>query len=258
VDLEGTVVSVSGHGTAVGYASPAQVGRPSHKRTEQELAECRERLRALTLELSTADERARRRLSVGVHDHIGQALAGARLKVEALIDDAGPARPRLAADLCEVRALIDEAIRGTRSLTFELSAPVVLELGLEAALETVGRETMAEHGVTFTFRTEGTPRRLPRDTEVVVYRTIRELLHNIVKYAHATRSAVTMRYTGQETLVELADDGRGFDPERVGGFGRHGGFGLISIREQLRQLGGRLRIDSTQGHGTRVEVGIPW
>ena len=229
----------------------------AQKRVEQELLEHQERLRALTHELSLADERARRRLSLNVHDHIGQALAGARLKLEGLISvvsDAGHA-----CDLRQARGLIDQAIQATRSLTFELSSPVLYELGLEAALQSVGTQTMVEHGVAFTFDSVGTPRRLARDSEIVLYRTVRELLHNVVKHAQASRFSITLNYGEREALVVVADDGKGFDAEDAGNrFGPNGGFGLFSIREHLRQIGGRLRIVTAPRQGTSIEVSVAW
>jgi PAS domain S-box-containing protein len=247
-------------------SEPATRGRPvvleacsdvlTPKHSEQEWMENRERLQRLSFELAMAEERERRRLGLRVHDHLGQLLAAARLKLAGLTDDTA-ALPA-PAELHAARDLIDEAIRATRSLTFELGSPVLHEFGLAPALRDLGDRTVAEHGLAVDLELEGAPRRLRREPEVILFRTARELIHNVVTHAHARRVTIALRFRAGNTLLAVSDDGQGFDPAATAvGFGPNGGFGFFSIREQLKQLGGWFLVESAPGRGTRAEAAVP-
>ena len=102
---------------------------------------------------------------------------------------------------------------------------------------------------------EGEPRTLDRDTEMIIFQAIKELLNNVGKYADADHVTVTLRYDEDTVVVAVADDGRGFDPDA--GRASGGGFGLLNIRERAEYLGGRLVIESRLGEGSRLAVHIP-
>jgi signal transduction histidine kinase len=99
---------------------------------------------------------------------------------------------------------------------------------------------------------------LPEDVKVLLFESVRELLFNAVKHAHALTVGVSLRRTeGEGIEIEVSDSGPGFDPAalRAGWVG--GGFGLFSIRERLSLVGGRVEIDSTPGRGSRVRLIAP-
>ncbi len=227
------------------------------KQAEHRLAKREAQLQALAAELVMAEEQERRRIARGLHDDIGQTLATARMKLGVLPQAEGS--PSVEHSIGEIRTLLDAAIRATRSLTFELSSPVLYELGLEAAVKSLGKQIEAQHGLRFHVETDGQPKPMAESRIVVLYRAARELLFNIVKHAQAHNVWMRLERERDHIRLTLTDDGVGFDASRVeDGFDQAGGFGLFNIGQQLDYIGGRVEIDSTPGDGTRVVVIAPF
>jgi len=226
------------------------------KRAEIKLEEYQEQLRSLASELSLTEERGRRRLATDLHDSIGQTLAMCKLKLDEIRSEASFAV--LANDLDHIATLLDRAIQGTRSLTFELSPPVLYELGIEAALESLVESMQQMNGTQIKLIDHGGPKPLTEDRAALCFRAVQELLVNAVKHAHARKIEVSIGRNRGRICITVADDGIGFDTS--GGIsrkGRKGGFGLFSIRERLQHLGGSLKVDTKPGRGTRVTLSAP-
>jgi PAS domain S-box-containing protein len=226
------------------------------KRAELEVQSHREQLRLLATELSVTEERERRRLATDLHDSIGQTLAMCKLKLSELRSQAPS---NVLADDCDyISTLLDQAIQGTRSLTFELSPPVLYELGLEAALESLVERMQQVNGIPINFSGDGGSKPLSEDTAVLCFRAVQELLVNVVKHARAQKIEVSTGRDRGRIRVTVADDGIGFDTsESVSRKGGKRGFGLFSIKERLQHLGGSLKVDSKPGQGTRVTLSAP-
>lgn len=223
------------------------------RQADRRLATYQERLRSLASQLALAEERERRRLADELHDRIGQTLGLARLKLSAL--RSAPSSSPPAAGLDEVAALIDQASRDARSLLYELSPPILYDLGFAAAAEWLMEQ---QGGATrFVFSEDGRPKPLDEALELILFRALRELVLNVAKHARARRCAVSFDREGDEVRLEVDDDGVGFRPRAGARQEVGGGFGLFSIREQLRRLGGRIEIDSQPGAGTRVRLWVP-
>jgi len=226
------------------------------KKAEEKLLVYQKRLRSLASELSLAEERLRRRLATDVHDHIGQNLAMSKIKVESLKQSVNS--QELADDLDEVSTMLAETIESTRSLTFELSPPVLYELGFEAAVEWLVRKTRAEHGIAAVFRNDGRPKPLDNNVRVLLFQAVRELLINVAKHAKATSVTVSARRLVDQIQVTVEDDGVGFNTSELGARGRKtAGFGLFSVRERLDHIGGTLDIESSPHSGTKVVLAAP-
>ncbi|MHC4618463.1 MAG: PAS domain S-box protein [Planctomycetota bacterium] len=226
------------------------------KRAQEKLLVYQEQLRFLASELSLAEERLRRRIATDVHDHIGQNLAISKIKLDALRQSASA--KELAVSLEEVSELIAETIESSRSLTFELSPPVLYELGLEAALEWLVRKTREQHGLSTEFKTDGRAKPLDHNVRVLLFQAVRELLVNVAKHAKARRVTVSAQRVAEEIRLTVEDDGVGFNTSKIGSRSdKSGGFGLFSIRERLGLVGGRLDIDSKPDRGTRVTLLAP-
>jgi len=217
---------------------------------ERRVAERTASLRRLAAEVCLAEERERRHLAENLHDHLGQALALIRIHLQRLRGDAMLGGHSTALE--ELADLSDQAIRYTRDLTFELSPPVLYELGLGPALEWLGERTARKHGLKVR-TTDRLGRPLPDDLKVMLWKSARELLHNVVKHAEARKVTIELSESAQEVVLEVEDDGRGFETE---GVRRDSGdrFGLYSIEERLQQLGGRLEIETAPGRGARVRL----
>jgi PAS domain S-box-containing protein len=226
------------------------------KKAEGKLLVYQKRLRSLASELSLAEERLRRRLATDLHDHIGQNLAIAKIKLESLKQSVNS--PLLADNLDEISRMLAQTIQSTRSLTFELSPPVLYELGFEAAVEWLVRKTREQHKISAEFVTDGRTKPLEHNVRVLLFQAVRELLVNVAKHAKAHNVTVSAKRVADEIQISVEDDGIGFDPSELGSRGyKTGGFGLFSVRERLGHIGGRLDIDSAPDSGTKITLVAP-
>ncbi|MHC4535771.1 MAG: PAS domain S-box protein [Planctomycetota bacterium] len=225
----------------------------ARKKTEQKLFEHRAQLKSLASELSLTEERERHRLATDLHDHISQALVFSRIKLQEL--HASVSSAEIAGPLEEACNNLDRIIQDTRTLTFDLSSPILYELGFEAAVsEWLEEQIGKKQGVKTQFEDDGQPKPLEDDIRVLLFRNVRELLINIVKHADAKNVKVSIRRINQQIYVCVEDDGIGFNPAEVAS---NAGFGIFSIRERLEQLAGHIEIESEPGQGTKVTMTAP-
>ena len=221
------------------------------KRSENELRIYHARLRSLSSELLLTEERERRRIATELHDRIGQALTISRIKIDSLIESA--CSQDACKDLEKIGELIEQTIQDARLLTFELSPPVLYELGLEAALEWLTEQVQRQHGLLTEFDDDLQPKPLNHIFRVFLFQATRELLFNVVKHARAKKVTVSVKRAGDEMRIEVKDDGIGFDIfKNTSPADKNVGFGLFSIRERFHHLGGHLEVESEPGEGTRV------
>ncbi len=195
----------------------------------------------------------RNRLARDLHDSVTQALYGVTLYAEA----AG--RQLLTGDLdtvadhlCEIRDTAQESLREMRLLIFELRLPVLRSEGLAAAVQARLEAVEAKVGLETELRVEGHGRLSP-EVEEGLYRIAQEALNNTLKHAHATNVSVLLQYNHRTVILEIADNGIGFDPATAR---EQGGFGLRGIEERTARLGGNLSIQSSSGQGTLVRVEV--
>jgi PAS domain S-box-containing protein len=228
----------------------------ARKVAEEKVDLYQRQLRTLASELLFTEERERRRLATDLHDSIGQALAMSKLKLDALRTtvQSGP----LAADLHEICELLDQAIQQTRSLTFELSPPVLYELGLVPALESLAEQTERRYGLRIHFMGDNRPKPISEDVAVLLFRAVQELLVNVVKHAKAQKARVAVGTEGEYVRIRVEDNGIGFDASEIESHeDRARRFGLFSIKERLHHLGGNVEIVSEVGRGTQVSLAAP-
>jgi PAS domain S-box-containing protein len=226
------------------------------KRAEEELVAYQKRLRSLASELALVEQRERRRLATYLHDHIGQNLAMAKIKMDALWPSAS--KTDLAAAFDEIRGTMGSTIESTRSLTFDLSPPILYELGFEPAVEWLTEQFHERHGIVCRLKDDGQPKPLGDDLRAVLFEAVRELLYNVVKHAQARGATVSLRREGGEIRVMVEDDGVGFARDSAASRqARGGGFGLFNVRERLAHFGGRLQVESAPGRGTCVTLVAP-
>jgi len=223
------------------------------KQAEKQLLEYQDQLRYLASELSLAEARERKRIAADLHDRIGQALALTRIKLGTL--KAGTTSTAKIANIEETIRLIEVTIKEVRTLLFELSSPLLYEVGLKAAVEQLAEQIQEQYGLHVSLEDDGADKPLSIDGSVVLFQAVRELMLNVVKHAAARRVRVSMsRFNGSISIL-VEDDGAGFNvPHRAFRPGKQGGYGLFSIRERLEYLGGSLVIESDPGHGTRATL----
>ena len=215
------------------------------KLAEERILSYQEQLRSLSSQLGLLELRERQRLAGELHDRIGQALAIAKMRLGSLRANASG---ELLPMVDEIRLLIDTTIQETRTLTFELSPPILHELGFEPALEWLVERFRGKWGMPVTFQDDGAPKPLAANIKALLFQSTQELLMNVAKHASARHVEVRVARLGGEIRVSVTDDGVGWnavdwsttDPRATG-------FGLFSYRERLFALGGRLEIDSRPG-----------
>lgn len=226
-----------------------------------ELVHSQARLRSLAGELSLAEQRERKRFATELHDHLQQLLVLGKLTIGQAKQSTDS--PRCEAALDRIDGILSEALTYSRTLVTELSPPVLYDHGLVAGLEWLGAY-MKKHDQSVTVKVpEEQEVRLPEDQAILLFQSVRELLINSSKHAGTGRATVTMEQIDGNLCITVSDDGAGFDPAAVAASEPHpsGGisskFGLFSIQERMRALGGRFDLSSTPGQGTTATLMLP-
>lgn len=250
-DVEWQITPLRDNKRKVSHFVSIQRDITERKRAEEKFMLYQEQLRSLTSELSLAEESERRRIATQIHDHIGQTLAITKIRLGALKDscDRGHTEP-----IDEIRALIEKTIQYTKSLTFELSPPILYELGFEATIEWLSEQMQKLHYILFSCENDGKQKPLTREMSILLFQVVRELYMNIVKHSQAHQVVTHIRREGDRLVIQVEDDGIGFDSSLID---QHVTFGFFSIGERLKYLGGSLQIDTTPGKGTRITVSSP-
>jgi signal transduction histidine kinase len=226
------------------------------ERAEERLIIYQKQLKSLASELSLTEERERRRIASDLHDSIGQTLVVTKMKLEELRE----MKVSVVVDclLNDIRQLLEKTIQDTRSLTFELSPPILYELGLEPAVEWLTEQFQEQHGMVIDFVNDKQFKPLGDDMRVLLFKAVRELLVNIFKHAKAQNIKVSIQRDGNDIRIEVEDDGVGFDTSGIRfSASKTGGFGLFNMRERLEHLDGHLEVGSQPGDGSRVALVAP-
>jgi PAS domain S-box-containing protein len=229
----------------------------AQKYVEKQFAEYRTQLKNLASQLTLAEERERHRVAIGLHDQIGQPLAMAKIKLQMLLKYGFSAQTQKEIqDICD---LLSSALEDSRSLTFDLSSPVLYELGLEAAVASwLKNEVETKNDIKTEFFDDGNTKSLNDDIRRLLFRNVRELLANVIKHGQANKVKVEIKKANNNIEISVEDDGVGFDSaKKVRDLSNHKGYGLFSIREQLEHLGGHIEIDSAFGKGCKVKLTAP-
>jgi signal transduction histidine kinase len=238
----------------------ASLNQTLEQRVAQRTAEAVERaqkLRLLSAELSLAEERERRRIAQVLHDDLQQMLMAAQLHLRSLDKTENAARRNEI--MRKMQNMLERSFKLTRSLSVELSPPVLHDHGLAAALEWLAAQARKHHGVNVSVEADPSANPKAIDVRVFLFQAVRELLLNAVKHAARSPVHIMMKGIGSGKLrVIVSDRGPGFDSSKLDRQGiQLGGLGLFSIRERMASFGGKLQIDSTPGRGTRITLIAP-
>ena len=160
--------------------------------------------------------------------------------------------------LGQVENLLLQSIDESRTLTTELSPPILYQAGLAAGLEWLGRWTLEKHGLRMDLQTNGPLNDIADDMKAFLFRAVRELLFNAAEHAMVNRAGVEVTADANRIRIVVTDKGRGMDPSVVKeGKKGPGGFGLFSIRERLTYMGGQMDIHSAPDQGTSIMLDVP-
>jgi len=225
------------------------------RRIDEELRASRQRLELLSRQLITIQETERRHLARELHDEIGQVLTAIKMNLrrsQRTADDT------LKQQLDENAGMVDQAIAQVRNLALSLRPAQLDELGLVAALHWLLKQQAGFGGFAEHLEVDLADVQIPTELETVCFRITQEALTNAVRHGHASKVGVKLWAKDDKLFLSIQDDGVGFDA--VGCHRRALGgssFGLVSIQERARLVGGQATIESTQGLGTTVSLWIP-
>ncbi|MDX6581475.1 MAG: two-component system, NarL family, sensor histidine kinase UhpB [Solirubrobacterales bacterium] len=197
----------------------------------------------------TAQEEERTRVARDLHDEVNQSLTGLLLRLEATREKAPP---ELAAELAEIRAVANQAMKELLTLARQLRPTALDDLGLTPALAGNVRDLSRQGAMEASFQADPALGELPADVQLVVYRVAQEALSNAVRHSGAEHVQVELQRTGNLVELSVDDDGRGFSFDQTGR-----GLGIGGMRERALLVGGEFRIESRQGVGTRVRLLVP-
>lgn len=214
-------------------------------------------LRALALELTRTEQRERRRLAKILHDHLQQLLVSTKMQIFML--QRGELSEKSAAALNLVQTAIEDAIAVSRSVTVELSPPILDQAGLAPALEWLSGRLNEQYKVNVKIHATDCPELNSDEERLLLFECTRELLFNAVKHAGVPDIEVYLTLTaGKQIEIVVADRGVGFDwTNHLETRGAQSSFGLFSVQQRLAHLGGSLDVQTSPGHGTRMTILAP-
>jgi len=230
------------------------------KRVEEKLRNSHQQLQNLSSQLIAAQEEERRRISLELHDEMGQALTAVNLNL-AEMEKELPSNlaPTIRKKLAETYSIVDQAQEQISELSLILRPSMLDDLGLVPTLRWHLNRYRKRTDLEVKFEVIALDERLGTDVETVIYRVVQEALNNTAKHGEAKRVIVRLQHKEEAIAAYVEDDGKGFDANEtlVPGDPEEGGIGLLGMRERVALLGGSFSIESHKGHGTRVSVVIP-
>jgi signal transduction histidine kinase len=208
-----------------------------------------------TRQLIASQESERARIAAELHDSLGQNLLLIKNRAQlALVTEEKPADLR--EQMEAISNLASEAISEVRQISRDLHPPQLDHLGLTRALEAMIDGTAQASGIVFERRLDLVDDIFSKDAAMNLYRIVQESLNNILKHSRAKRTDIKLERDVHEVQLSVADDGCGFEADVAGEYQK--GLGLKNIAERVKMLGGKLKMNSKIGGGTRVEVAIPF
>ena len=207
--------------------------------------------------LVTIQEDERRRIARDIHDQLGQQMTALRLNLEGLRLRIG-AYPALSEQVGRARELTEELDRSIDFLTWELRPAVLEQVGLSAALADLVSSWSQRHHIAANYQAHGAAGlQFPSEVKTNIYRLAQEALHNVYKHAAASRVSVSLAHLDGRGVLEIHDDGRGFDQATLPSQAARRGLGLMSMRERSALVGGELQVESVAGRGTTIRLQMP-
>ena len=213
-----------------------------------ELARSRHELQLLSSRLVDAQETERRSISRELHDEVGQSLG-------ALLVDLGrlPAlAPEAKEQIDRMKSVAERTFQSVRNISLLLRPSMLDDLGLAAALEWQGREVSRNSEIEVDVQTNNLSENLPDEYKICIYRFVQEALHNAVRHSAAHMATVTVEQSPNRIVVQVKDNGRGFDPRRTRGLG------LLGMEERVKRLHGTFTANSDPPQGATVTAELPW
>lgn len=225
------------------------------KKSLKQIKNYQKKLKNLNTELTLAEEKERRRIAENLHDSLGQTLSLAFIKLSSIVNE--DYSPHVKKVINETSEMLNKAISESRTLTYDLSPPILYELGLIPAFKWKLEQIQEKHGIETKLTGEDSKIDIRKEFNIFLYRVVVELLNNALKHARANLIELKLRKEKKFYYITVQDDGVGFKNQLSKKATMKGGFGLLSITERLDNIKGQLEIESDVGKGTKATVIIP-
>jgi signal transduction histidine kinase len=191
----------------------------------------------------------RQRLARDIHDTLAQHFTSIIMHLSA----AKHSHPEsVQSEVQQAEDAAREGLNEIRRIVLDMQPEQIEKASLVEAVEELAARWSAENRVQVKMKVTGTPHALPSSAETALLRITQEAMHNIHKHAQAKNVNITFSFMEDLFVMDIADDGRGFDPSK-----NNGGFGLKTMRARIEELSGILTIESEQGRGTAIAVSLP-
>ncbi|PCH65551.1 MAG: hypothetical protein COC12_14405 [Rhodobacteraceae bacterium] len=213
------------------------------------------KLKSLNLKLIRTEEKERRKIAEYLHDEIGQTLSIINIKLTYLLDYEH--LPEAQNIIQESSNLVKDTIKKTRLITYNLSPPVLYELGLIQAVMWKLDQIEDKHNITTMFKSTEEFLVINEDVKILLYKSICELLTNTIKHANANLIEIEITKVSKEICITVSDNGKGFSNKPLNNLNNLDGFGLFSINERLEYIEGSITVESEIGKGTKVTLILP-
>jgi len=225
------------------------------KKSVKQIRNYQKKLKNLNTEITLIEEKERRRIAENLHDSLGQTLSLAFMKLSTVTSE--KFSPSVSKVINETSSLLNKAISESRTLTYDLSPPILYELGLIPAFKWKLEQIQNKYGIETVLNGENLKIDIQKEFNIFLYRIMTELLNNILKHAKANLIELEIRKDKKFYYITVQDNGVGFKRQPKIKATSKGGFGLLSITERLDSIKGHLKIESEIGKGTKATVVIP-
>lgn len=223
---------------------------------KNEIQEYQTSLQRLTTEISLIEEKQKKEIAANIHDHLSQSLVISKMRITDLEKKDG--LKNIKEDLEFIKKHISDALENSRKITYDLSPPVLYQLGLIDAIDWFLDETKENYGINFQFNSNVDNIHLSEFKSILLFRCIQEAVTNTIKYAEASLITLNLKKDAETVTIVIADNGKGFDISKLNNNVDSGsGFGLFAVRERVRNMNGELEITSEINFGTKIKIFVP-
>ncbi len=224
------------------------------KKAEKELSDSYKSIRKLTSHLQNVREEDRAHIAREIHDELGQQLTVLKMDVSWVNKKIGTTDDVIKQKMKGLLTMLDETVKTVRRISSELRPSLLDDLGLTAAMEWQLHEFKKRSDIKISFTAPETEMKLPDTIKIGLFRIFQESLTNVVRHSNAKNLKVGLEHKDDNFILTIADDGKGFDKEKIADKRT---LGILGMKERTSMIGGTYEITSTPGNGTVVEVAIP-
>ncbi len=225
------------------------------KKTHQKLLDYQENLKVMTQELNSIEDNTKQQIAIKLHDNIGQSMALSKITLSNISKDMNYSE--IEKNVNSAISLLTDAIKNSRDLTYEISPPILHELGLGEAVKWYIKQIRKIFDIKFRLQGIQEADILTQNTKILLYKSVVELINNIIKHSNASIVIIIFKEFKNTFRIIVKDNGIGFKIYTEQKLSKDKKFGLFSINERIRYIGGKFKIESDSKKGTKITIKIP-